>query len=191
MTIEGVPATVHVRGHVLPRTDRVMAKGWIQAVVLVSIFGFTVLGFMAARTYQADPPIPDRVVSASGEVLFTGEDVRGGQEVFLRNGLMQFGSIFGHGAYLGPGLHGRLPASCRPRRSRRRTAARGPMPAGGRSRTSARTPMTRRRRRSSTPTPRPPHTASWSRTTTTSSPTRSATPVCDRPRSPIPKTPDC
>jgi len=79
-----------------------MAKGWIQAVVLVSIFGFTVLGYMAARTYQAEPPIPDRVVSDSGRVLFTGEDVRSGQEVFLRNGIMQFGSIFGHGAYLGP-----------------------------------------------------------------------------------------
>ena len=25
-----------------------------------------------------------------------------GQEVFLRNGLMEYGSIFGHGAYLGP-----------------------------------------------------------------------------------------
>ena len=102
MSIEGAPATVHVRGHVLPRSDRVMARGWIQAVALVGIFGFTVLGFMAARTYQADPPIPDRVVSASGDALFTGEDVRGGQEVFLRNGVMQFGSIFGHGAYLGP-----------------------------------------------------------------------------------------
>ena len=76
MSIESVQTTVHVRGHVLPRTERVMAKGWIQAVVLVSIFGFTVLGFMAARTYQAEPPIPDRVVSASGGLLFTGEDVR-------------------------------------------------------------------------------------------------------------------
>jgi len=79
-----------------------MAKGWIQAVILVGIFGFTVLGYMAARTYQAEPPIPDRVVSESGTELFTGEDVRRGQEVFLRNGVMQFGSIFGHGAYLGP-----------------------------------------------------------------------------------------
>lgn len=25
-----------------------------------------------------------------------------GQEVFLKNGLMQFGSLFGNGAYLGP-----------------------------------------------------------------------------------------
>src|SRR5690606_6949238 len=66
------------------------------------VFGFTGLGFMAARTYQAEPPIPAEVVDESGEVLFTGEDIRSGQEQFLRNGLMQFGSVFGHGAYLGP-----------------------------------------------------------------------------------------
>src|SRR5687767_12115920 len=84
------------------RSERVMAKGWIQAVVLVSVFGFTVLGYMAARTYQAEPPIPDRVVASSGTHLFSGNDVRAGQDVFLRNGLMQYGSIFGHGAYLGP-----------------------------------------------------------------------------------------
>lgn len=70
--------------------------------MLVALFGFSVLGFIAARTYQAEPPIPERVVSPAGELVFTGEDVRGGQEVFLRNGIMQYGSIFGHGAYLGP-----------------------------------------------------------------------------------------
>jgi nitric oxide reductase subunit B len=30
--------------------------------------------------------------------VFTGADVRAGQEAFLRNGLMEYGSIFGHGA---------------------------------------------------------------------------------------------
>ena len=34
--------------------------------------------------------------------LFTHQDVVDGQGVFLRNGLMEYGSIFGHGAYLGP-----------------------------------------------------------------------------------------
>jgi nitric oxide reductase large subunit len=34
--------------------------------------------------------------------LFTRGDVLAGQAVFLRNGLMEYGSIFGHGAYLGP-----------------------------------------------------------------------------------------
>ncbi len=35
-------------------------------------------------------------------MLFTRADVIAGQEIFLRNGLMEYGSIFGHGAYLGP-----------------------------------------------------------------------------------------
>jgi nitric oxide reductase subunit B len=35
-------------------------------------------------------------------VLFTGADIQTGQEVFLKNGLMEHGSLWGHGAYLGP-----------------------------------------------------------------------------------------
>ncbi|MEU6539519.1 nitric-oxide reductase large subunit [Streptomyces sp. NPDC047000] len=84
------------------RRPRMIARGWIQAAVLVTAIGFLVMGLLAMRTYQAEPPIPDRVVTTSGEQLFTGDDVREGQKAFLRNGLMQYGSIFGHGAYLGP-----------------------------------------------------------------------------------------
>jgi nitric oxide reductase large subunit len=47
-------------------------------------------------------PIPEKVTDPSGNVLFTGEDINNGQQVFLRNGLMQYGSVLGHGAYLGP-----------------------------------------------------------------------------------------
>jgi nitric oxide reductase subunit B len=79
-----------------------ISKGWIQAVVIVVLCGFLVLGILAYRTYTDEPPIPSRVVDPSGQVLFTGSDVIDGQEVFLRNGLMEYGSIFGHGAYLGP-----------------------------------------------------------------------------------------
>ncbi|WAZ25531.1 cbb3-type cytochrome c oxidase subunit I [Streptomyces cinnabarinus] len=84
------------------KRQRMIARGWVQAAILVTLGGFFVLGFLAIRTYQAQPPIPDRTVSASGEVVFTGDDVRDGQKVFLRTGLMQYGSIYGHGAYLGP-----------------------------------------------------------------------------------------
>ena len=84
------------------RRGLLISKGWVQAVVLVVLFGFFVLGLLAYRAYSGQPPIPDRVVDPGGEVVFTGEDVRAGQGVFLRNGLMQYGSIFGHGAYLGP-----------------------------------------------------------------------------------------
>ena len=34
--------------------------------------------------------------------MFTGEDIKEGQRIFLRNGLMEYGSVFGHGGYLGP-----------------------------------------------------------------------------------------
>ena len=79
-----------------------VSRTWVQAVALVLLFGFAVLGFLAYRAYATDPPIADRVVSEGGEVLFTGDDVIKGQKVFLRNGLMQYGSVLGHGAYLGP-----------------------------------------------------------------------------------------
>ena len=85
-----------------PRREFLISKAWIQAVVLVVLFGFFVLGLLAYRTYMAHPPVPARVVDANGHVLFTGKDISHGQQVFLHNGLMEYGSVFGHGAYLGP-----------------------------------------------------------------------------------------
>jgi len=84
------------------RRELLVSKAWVQAVVLVVLFGFFVLGLLAYRTYQAKPPIPERVLDPGGEALYTERDVERGQEVFLNNGLMQYGSVYGHGAYLGP-----------------------------------------------------------------------------------------
>src|ERR1035438_5332556 len=85
-----------------PRRQLLVSRGWVQAVAIVMIFGFTVMGMLAYRTYTGEPPIPARVADTSGHVLFTRSDILAGQGVFLRNGLMEYGSIFGHGAYLGP-----------------------------------------------------------------------------------------
>jgi nitric oxide reductase subunit B len=84
------------------RSTLMVGKGWVQAVALVVLFGFFVMGILAYRTYTASMPQPARVVTEGGEVLFTGEDITVGQEIFLARGLMQYGSIVGHGAYLGP-----------------------------------------------------------------------------------------
>ncbi len=86
----------------LPKRELLVSKTWIQTVSLVVVFGFFVLGLLAYRTYSGEAPIPARVVDPKGIVLFAGDDITSGQEVFLRNGLMEYGSIFGHGAYLGP-----------------------------------------------------------------------------------------
>lgn len=89
-------------GHEDESRQLMVSKGWLQAIALVVLFGFFVLGLLAYRTYTEQPPIPGTVVDPAGETVFTHADVMSGQEVFLRNGLMEYGSIFGHGAYLGP-----------------------------------------------------------------------------------------
>jgi len=80
----------------------VISPLWLQAAILTFLFGFTVLGILAYVITTQHPPIPARVQDAAGTMLFTGEDVMAGQQLFQRLGLMQFGTIFGHGAYLGP-----------------------------------------------------------------------------------------
>ena len=82
--------------------ERLIGKGWVQGVALVMIFGFFVMGILAYRTYTASMPMPDKVATESGRVVFTGEDVTRGQEIFQARGLQEYGSIVGHGAYLGP-----------------------------------------------------------------------------------------
>ncbi|HTM84566.1 MAG TPA: nitric-oxide reductase large subunit, partial [Mycobacterium sp.] len=79
-----------------------ISKGWIQAVALVMIFGFFVMGILAYRTYTASMPLPEKVVSESGQTLFTEADITRGQQIFQARGLMEYGSVLGHGAYLGP-----------------------------------------------------------------------------------------
>ena len=70
--------------------------------MLVVLVGFFVLGLLAYRTYMAHPPVPARVVDPNGDVALHRQGHQPGQQVFLHNGLMEYGSAFGHGAYLGP-----------------------------------------------------------------------------------------
>ena len=41
-------------------------------------------------------------MNPAGDIVFTRSDVVSGQEVFLRYGLMENGTVWGHGGYLGP-----------------------------------------------------------------------------------------
>ncbi len=75
---------------------------WLQGAVLTFVFGFGILTFSAVRIYQDSAPVPDRVVDEAGNELFTKGQILEGQELFLTYGLMQFGTVYGHGAYLGP-----------------------------------------------------------------------------------------
>ena len=75
---------------------------WKQGVLLTLIIGFSVLIYIAFQAYRDAPPVPVGVFNSAGETLFTGDDIMQGQQVFLKYGLMENGTIWGHGAYLGP-----------------------------------------------------------------------------------------
>jgi nitric oxide reductase subunit B len=75
---------------------------WLQAMLLTFAVGFAILGYLALRVHAEHAPVPGRVVDETGQLLTTREEILQGQEEFLTHGLMQFGSVYGHGAYLGP-----------------------------------------------------------------------------------------
>jgi nitric oxide reductase subunit B len=82
--------------------DAPLSPWWLRSVGIVMALGLSGLLSITVLAYRNAPPIPDRVVDASGTVLFTSADIQSGQAVFLRYGLMDNGTVWGHGAYLGP-----------------------------------------------------------------------------------------
>jgi len=78
-----------------------MRRLWITfaGVVLLS---FAVLGWTGVRIYQQAPPIPDRVLSSSGEEIAAAGSISAGQNVWQSLGGMELGSIWGHGSYVAP-----------------------------------------------------------------------------------------
>ncbi len=79
-----------------------LSAWWRIGAIFTVIAGFAVLIFISVKAYQYSPPIPKKVVNAAGDTVFTGEDILVGQQVFLKYALMENGTIWGHGAYLGP-----------------------------------------------------------------------------------------
>jgi nitric oxide reductase subunit B len=79
-----------------------LSPWWKRSVFLVVVVGFAILIWVAAVTPGNAPPIPEKVIGSDVGTIFTRNDIISGQEVFLKYGLMENGSIWGHGAYLGP-----------------------------------------------------------------------------------------
>jgi nitric oxide reductase subunit B len=75
---------------------------WKHGLLLTLLFGFTVMIVGGVMMYRSRAPIPDRVVGPDGGTVFTASDIQQGQDLFRKRGLMDYGTVLGHGAYLGP-----------------------------------------------------------------------------------------
>ncbi len=74
---------------------------WIALGSLLAVT-FAVLLWMGREIYHQAPPMPDRVVAANGQVLYTRADMENGRQVWQSFGGQQLGSIWGHGALIAP-----------------------------------------------------------------------------------------
>ena len=76
-------------------------KLWIALGIVLAI-SFLVLGGAGYKGIKSAPPMPTRVVTTAGDVLFQGETIMDGQNAWQSIGGQEIGSIFGHGAYVAP-----------------------------------------------------------------------------------------
>src|SRR5690606_19681165 len=74
---------------------------WWSFILVVAI-SFSVLLYYGYEIYQVSPPVPEQVVDADGKVLFTGQEIKDGQNVWQSIGGQEVGTIWGHGAYVAP-----------------------------------------------------------------------------------------
>jgi len=70
---------------------------WIIALIMV-----TMLIYYTANLQKEVPPIAQEVKSETGELLYTYDDVVAGKGYFQQFDLMDWGTMLGMGAYMGP-----------------------------------------------------------------------------------------
>ncbi len=74
---------------------------WIS-LGIVLIASFAVLGGVGYKGIKSAPPLPTKLVTTDGQVIFAGQTVMDGQNVWQSLGGQEIGSIWGHGAYVAP-----------------------------------------------------------------------------------------
>ena len=83
--------------------DKFMSKkGLYTSFWFIAIIMVAALIYFTATLQKEVPPIAKQVKSVSGEVLYTYDDVVEGKGYFQEFDLMDWGSLLGMGAYMGP-----------------------------------------------------------------------------------------
>ncbi|CAM3505257.1 nitric-oxide reductase large subunit [Aeromicrobium ponti] len=84
---------------VVKRNKNALLKSILIFTIIAS---FTVLLMGGYWIFKEQAPRPLEVTNEKGEVILTKETIMGGQAVFQKYGLMDYGTVLGHGSYMGP-----------------------------------------------------------------------------------------
>ncbi|MCC7298299.1 MAG: cbb3-type cytochrome c oxidase subunit I [Bacteroidia bacterium] len=76
-------------------------KNWWKPLLVIFLISAAGVSLIAIDTYKEAPPIPT-YVSERMETAISHDDILEGQAIFQKYALMEYGSMFGDGAYRGP-----------------------------------------------------------------------------------------
>lgn len=80
----------------------IKTKVLIWGLVVMFICSFSMLLSLGSDIYREAPPLPEKVITEAGEIVFSYDDIDQGQLAWRSMGGHQLGSIWGHGAYVAP-----------------------------------------------------------------------------------------
>ncbi|MBT2733359.1 cbb3-type cytochrome c oxidase subunit I [Bacillus sp. ISL-7] len=91
------------RGTPTKKVVKTNKNAMLKSILVITILlSFTVLLVGGYWIFKEQAPRPVEVTNEKGDVLFTKDTIMGGQAVFQRYGLMDYGTVLGHGSYMGP-----------------------------------------------------------------------------------------
>lgn len=95
---------MEIKREIPPKTTAKANKNaLLKSILIVTLLiTFTVLLTGGYWIFKEQAPRPLKVTSENGEVLFTKDMIVGGQSVWQKYGLMDYGSVLGDGSYMGP-----------------------------------------------------------------------------------------
>ena len=76
-------------------------KNWWLPLLVIFVISITGVFMMGLHTYTEAPPVP-YFVTKEGKTVISRQYIQNGQAVFQKYALMEYGSMFGDGAYRGP-----------------------------------------------------------------------------------------
>src|SRR3546814_7864465 len=84
-----------------PKSVQITRRLWwgLGALLVVS---FGIMLWIGKDIYQTAPTMPEQVVTRSGQVVYTSDDIEVGRSVWQSIGGQQYGSTWGHGAQIAP-----------------------------------------------------------------------------------------
>lgn len=101
--MRGESTARHLDHYPDPNNKPTTTNGLLKSVLIFTLLAsFTALIVGGFWIFKNQAPRPFEVLSSSDEVVMTKDSIVGGQAVFQKYGLMDYGTVLGNGSYMGP-----------------------------------------------------------------------------------------